>query len=99
MTAVLADCGGYGDCRTFLGNAILGSSLTVSGTATPPAADVSEPTDLAVLSCVGSTGSRWGATFVPAFDERTAEQLAIARTDPYQRKGRRPCASRPLRVC
>jgi hypothetical protein len=41
----------------FPGNGILGSSLTVSGTATPPVADVSEPTDLAVLSCVGSTGS------------------------------------------
>lgn len=58
-----AHCDGVsGACKVknrpcFLGNALLGSGLTVSGAATPPVADVAEPTDLAVLSCVGATGS------------------------------------------
>lgn len=57
------DCDGVsGACQTrmnrcFLGNAILGGSLTVSGSATPPVANVSEPTDLALLGCVGATTS------------------------------------------
>jgi len=55
------DCDGVsGACQTkprrcFPDNGILGTSFTVSGTATPPVADVSEPTDLAVLNCIGST--------------------------------------------
>ncbi len=51
-----------GACQTrphpcFPDNGMLGASLTVSGGATPPVADVSDPTDLATLGCIGSSDS------------------------------------------
>ena len=57
------DCDGVsGACMVrnrpcFPDNGADGASISVSGTATPPLADVAEPTDLAVLACAPPSGS------------------------------------------
>jgi hypothetical protein len=58
-----ADCGGgAGSCQTFnrrcfLDNGQVGGAVSVTGTATPPVSDVSDPVELAGLFCLPTTPS------------------------------------------
>jgi hypothetical protein len=60
--SVDADCGGSGTClganrSCFLDEGVVGGAVSVSGTATPPVGNASDPTDLGALTCLSPTGA------------------------------------------